>query len=227
MKNAILFFAFLLASVSAFSQVETRLHPAQIGAGGATNAQILQYNSTSGKWEPVTPTASTDDQKVDTFTIVSNVLRLSLESDAEPFKSVNLAPYLDNTDAQDLSLTGNTLSLTGDGTTVDLSGYLDNTDAQALGYTANTGVLTLTGSASVTIKVSDLYTVETFSSLTTGNTVTVTATIPTDRDGFVVSRNGVEQSEGASLDYTVAGQVITFVARNFEHSERVKVVIPK
>lgn len=39
---------------------------------------------------------------------------------------------------QDLSLSGNTLSLTGDGTTVDLSPYLDNTDAQSL---------TITGSA--------------------------------------------------------------------------------
>ena len=33
---------------------------------------------------------------------------------------------------QDLSLTGNTLSLTGDATNVDLSGYLDNTDSQDL-----------------------------------------------------------------------------------------------
>ena len=33
---------------------------------------------------------------------------------------------------QDLSLTGNTLSLTGDPTTVDLSGYLDNTDDQTV-----------------------------------------------------------------------------------------------
>ncbi|MCA9324102.1 hypothetical protein KC992_03280 [Candidatus Saccharibacteria bacterium] len=41
--------------------------------------------------------------------------------------SVDLTPYLDNTDAQDLNLIGNTLSLTGDGTTVDLSAYLDDT----------------------------------------------------------------------------------------------------
>ena len=38
---------------------------------------------------------------------------------------IDLSPYLDNTDAQDLSLDTetNTLSLTGDETTVDLSGY--------------------------------------------------------------------------------------------------------
>jgi hypothetical protein len=43
---------------------------------------------------------------------------------------VNLSGYLDNTDSQDLSLAGNTLSLTGDATPVNLSGYLDNTDNQ-------------------------------------------------------------------------------------------------
>ena len=40
-----------------------------------------------------------------------------------------------NTDAQDLTLSTNTLSLTNDGTTVDLSGYLDNTDAQTVSLT--------------------------------------------------------------------------------------------
>ncbi|MCH2043727.1 MAG: hypothetical protein MK212_06255, partial [Saprospiraceae bacterium] len=40
--------------------------------------------------------------------------------------SVNLSGFT-NTDNQDLELLGNTLSLTNDGTTVDLSPYLDNT----------------------------------------------------------------------------------------------------
>ncbi|MCD6594193.1 hypothetical protein J7L68_00750, partial [bacterium] len=45
---------------------------------------------------------------------------------------------------------GNTLSLTGDATTVDLSGYLDNTDTQDLSVgagTATTSLIQLTGSA--------------------------------------------------------------------------------
>ncbi len=45
---------------------------------------------------------------------------------------VDLSGYLDNTDNQDLSLSGNTLSLTNDTTPVDLSGYLDNTDDQTI-----------------------------------------------------------------------------------------------
>ena len=50
---------------------------------------------------------------------------------------VSLKPYLDNTDSQDLTLTSNTLSLTGDDSTVDLSAYLDNTDNQNLSFTSN------------------------------------------------------------------------------------------
>ncbi|MFT5673241.1 MAG: GH25 family lysozyme M1 (1,4-beta-N-acetylmuramidase), partial [Polaribacter sp.] len=52
--------------------------------------------------------------------------------------TVDLSGYLDNTDAQDLTLSTNTLSLTNDGTPVDLSGYLDNTDAQTVSLTGTT-----------------------------------------------------------------------------------------
>ena len=63
-----------------------------------------------------------------------------------PEKYVNLSAYLDNTDSQDLTLSGNTLSLTGDASSVDLSAYLDNTDSQDLTLSGNT--LSLTGDAS-------------------------------------------------------------------------------
>lgn len=56
--------------------------------------------------------------------------------------SVDLSGYLDNTDAQDLSLSGNILSLTNDGTPADLSGYLDNTDAQDLSILEHSLILT-------------------------------------------------------------------------------------
>ena len=96
--------------------------------------------------------------------LASNILTLT--NDDTP---VDLSAYLDNTDAQtlslagtdlsisdgntidlsgiagdnqDLDLAGNTLSLTNDGTTVDLSGYLDNTDEQDLTLAGNTLSLT-------------------------------------------------------------------------------------
>ncbi|MEI9917987.1 MAG: hypothetical protein WDO14_04205 [Bacteroidota bacterium] len=52
--------------------------------------------------------------------------------------SVSLAPYLDNTDNQDLKLAGNILSLTNDATPVDLAPYLDNTDAQTVALSGTT-----------------------------------------------------------------------------------------
>lgn len=55
---------------------------------------------------------------------------------------VNLAPYLDNTDSQDLSISGNTLSLANDATPINLAPYLDNTDNQDLILTGNTLSLT-------------------------------------------------------------------------------------
>ena len=39
-------------------------------------------------------------------------------------------------DQQDLSLTGHTLAITNDASTVDLSGYLDNTDNQTLNFSS-------------------------------------------------------------------------------------------
>jgi|GEM_PF-1410710 len=63
--------------------------------------------------------------------------------------TVNLAPYLDNTDNQDLSLASNTLSLTNDATTVSLAAYLDNTDAQALTFTSPN--LSISGGNSVNL----------------------------------------------------------------------------
>lgn len=77
-------------------------------------------------------------QTIDTFAIVSNVLRASLSSDGQPFKSVNLAPYLDNTDAQFLdtfAIVANVLraSISGDNQpfkSVDLSPYASGSNYQ-------------------------------------------------------------------------------------------------
>ena len=54
---------------------------------------------------------------------------------------------------QDLSLSGNTLSLSDDLTTVDLSGYLDNTDSQNLTYAtySDKGIMNISGGTGDTI----------------------------------------------------------------------------
>jgi hypothetical protein len=71
---------------------------------------------------------------------------------------VNLAPYLDNTDAQDISLVGNNLTLTNDATPVNLAPYLDNTDAQTLTFNNATNDLTISGGNTVNIPDDDAQT---------------------------------------------------------------------
>ena len=87
----------------------------------------------------------TDDQTIDEFQLNGDDLELSLQDDAEAAKTVDLSKYLDNTDSQELSLTTNTLSISGGTATVDLSGYLDNTDTQDLQLSSN--ILSLTNDA--------------------------------------------------------------------------------
>lgn len=138
-------------------------------ASGAANT-IITWNGVS--WAEALFTSLEGDasatNELQDLSLSGNTLRLS--SDAT---SVNLAPYLDNTDEQDLSLTGTTLSisdgnsvdlstlpgstddqeltLTGsslsieDGNSVSLTAFLDNTDAQDLSLSGNT--LSLTGDA--------------------------------------------------------------------------------
>jgi len=93
-----------------------------------------------------------------------------------------------NTDAQDLSLSGNTLSLTNDGTTVDLSAYLDNTDTQLTeaevdAFVANNGYLTsfteVDGDA--TNEIQDISLIGTNLSITSGSTIDLSG-IDTDTD---------------------------------------------
>lgn len=84
-----------------------------------------------------------DKQKADTFLITSNQLRLSLERDGVPFYSVNLAPYLDNTDGQTLSIAGNTLSISGgNAVTLPIANYTAGTGINITGNViSNTGDL--------------------------------------------------------------------------------------
>ena len=76
----------------------------------------------------------------------SVITNLGNPTAAQDAATKNYVDALDAADAdgdpaneiQDLALTGNTLSLTSDPSTVDLSGYLDNTDAQDLSLSGNT-----------------------------------------------------------------------------------------
>lgn len=82
------------------------------------------------------------------FNGATNEIDVTVAAPGSSF-SFDVSPLLDNTDNQDLSLSGTTLSLTGDGTTVSLAGFLDNTDTQDLSW--NGSVLSLTNGGSVNL----------------------------------------------------------------------------
>lgn len=93
-----------------------------------TNSPALGYllsydNEGSFTWLDPSSISGTDDQSI---SLTDDILTL------ENGGIVDLGGYLDNTDSQDLILTGNILSLTGDASLVDLSAFLDNTDSQSL-----------------------------------------------------------------------------------------------
>ncbi len=107
----------------------------------------------------------TDDQTIDTFTLSSNTLSLSIEDDGEAVKTIDLSAYLDDTNTTYTAGTG--LTLTGTtfsndlGTTIESSEITDNTITAADLFVTGNGtsgqVLTsdADGSFSWTAKTTD------------------------------------------------------------------------
>ncbi len=105
-----------------------------------TAGQIPQWSGTA--WTCVDTSGGTDSQNL-TWNSGANVLSISGGN------TVNLGSLLDNTDAQALSKTGDTLSISGNVSTVDLASYLDNTDAQTVNLVGTT--LTISGGNSINL----------------------------------------------------------------------------
>jgi len=134
-----------------------------ITGAGISNVTGTYPNFTVTSTE-VDGSTTNEIQQIDTFTIVSNVLRASLSSDGVPFKSVNLSTYLDNTDAQNLSnggKTGNiqTINISGGtGTTINIAdgdSSITN-ELQTIGTSGSAGNITLSnGGGTLNINVND------------------------------------------------------------------------
>ena len=108
-----------------------------------TTNQVLTWNGTA--WTAQNATSGADNWG--SQVVVSDA---TLTGDGTTGNPLGVNGVL--TDNQDLSLTGNSLSLTNDPTPVDLSPYLDNTDAQTLSINANT--LAISNGNSVTLPTS-------------------------------------------------------------------------
>lgn len=114
-----------------------------------TDGTLNQVLTTDGTgtltWSDPQTFTDTDNQTIDVFSLVGDNLQLSLENDEQSTQSVDLSSFKDNTDNQELSLSNNTLSISGGSNTVSLSSYLDNTDNQELTLSNNT--LSISGGA--------------------------------------------------------------------------------
>jgi len=92
-------------------------------------------------------------QKIDTFEITSNLLRISLLKDSVPASTVNLAPYLDNTDNQTIDtfrVSGSNveLSISNDGQPVKTIPVISIAPVQSI--IAGTGI-SVSGTNNITI----------------------------------------------------------------------------
>lgn len=95
----------------------------KISGGNPANGKVLKSDANGlATWQ--TDETGSDDQKIQTFAIINNDLQLAIESGGET-QSVNLTPYLDNTDNQTLALINNELNISG-GNSVKLSDLQDD-----------------------------------------------------------------------------------------------------
>ena len=141
------------------------------------DGQLLKY-TTAGGWACAndidTDTDTNTDQQTLSWNTGTNQLTISGGN------SIDLSSLKDNTDSQGISLTGDTLSISGNAATVDLNKYLDNTDTQDLSLTTTAGTgnvvnsyqVSLTDGGSVTLQDTDTNT--TYSN---GNGLSLTGTV--------------------------------------------------
>lgn len=147
----------------------------------------------NGGGSVVLPGGSGGSQTLDTFEIVSNILRASLSGDGQPYKSVSLANYLQtlsfNSGTGQLTISnGNTVTITaGGGSSTDLafstgSGgiFLQSSSGGDVFWSAGTGIsITQSGGLTATITNTAPHVNQTLSILGTtlsisgGNSVTI------------------------------------------------------
>ncbi|MGB3587276.1 MAG: hypothetical protein WBA23_12085, partial [Tunicatimonas sp.] len=111
-------------------------------------------NFTVGSTDLVNDADSDPANEIQDLSLSGNDLQITNNTLAT---TVNLSPYLDNTDQQTLSLTGNTLSISS-GNNVDLSGIGGtNTDSQTLSNNkvANDVTITIAGGNNTSFSVAD------------------------------------------------------------------------
>ncbi len=148
--------------------------------------------------------AGTDDQVVDVFSLSGTTLSLSLESDGQVTKTVDLASIQDGTgtDAQTISLTGNNLSITG-GNTINLSGINTQlSEAEVDAFVGNNGYITSEVDGSTTNELQTLALSGTNLSISGKNTIDLSSVqdgTGTDTQTLSISGSTLSISNGNSV----------------------------
>jgi hypothetical protein len=224
MKYLIYFLFIFLLPVASFAQSELQIHPAQVGAFGASAGDIPTVNSpaTGGHTHitrtalatalaPLTTVGGDLTGTVSNAQIAANAVGTAEIANA----AVTLAKISSSgaTSGQVIKFDGTNLIFGTDagttytaGTGINVSGtVISNTgDLSATNEiqtvsrdaaTTNTATLSISGGS---ISVEDLF-VESTATFTAGNTTaTMTGTLPTDNAKLWVYRNGIRQVVGAS-----------------------------
>src|SRR5690606_17505921 len=193
-----------------------------------TTNQVLTWNGTA--WTAQNATSGADNWG--SQVVVSDT---TLIGDGTTGNPLGVNGVL--TDNQDLSLTGNSLSLTNDPTPVDLSPFMDNTDAQTLSINANT--LAISNGNSVTLPAAPTYTAGTginlagnvitntapdqTVALTNGTGINVTGTYPnftinntSPASGINITGGGITNVTSTPPNFTIStpAQTLTYTAPN-------------
>ena len=145
------------------------------------------------------------DNDNQTISLDPDGVTLRLSNGIVPDTTVDLTPFLDNTDGQTLSLAGTLLSISN-GNSIDLASFLDNTDSQVLSLVGT--VLSISGGNSIDlISFLDNTDAQTLSLIanqlfiSNGNSVDLSAYLDnTDAQTLSLVGNMLSISNGNSID---------------------------
>jgi len=181
-----------------------------IGANssGDLSRLFLSGMSVIGGVLTATDSSTTNEiQQIDTFTIVSNILRLSLSNDGQPFKSVDLSPYVPTGTVTSVATTAPAAGFTISGGPITTSGTFLFTlanDLAALEAISGTGIAVRTASETWTTRS---IAASTGISISNGDGVAGNPTITNTSPDQVVSitGGGINVVTGTYPTFTITG----------------------
>lgn len=182
----------------------------KVGNTSGNNAGSIRYINGSNKfqvniagtWYDI---ATGNLAYINNFSYNATTNELSI-TEGSTVHTVDLDDLQDNTDDQNLTLTGNNLSIES-GNTISLAAYMDNTDNQALSYNTSTNILTLQNGGTVDLtELQDNTDNQTLSitsnnlAISGGNSVSLTPYLDnTDAQQLTIASNNLTISGGNSV----------------------------